>query len=332
MAGITGALESWDNVQGQERWEGLLIGNGMSIGVWPKFGYSSLYDHAKSQLFDPVDRALFDRTPNFERVLADLNTAMRVNKALAIDAPEVLNRYQSIQKALGRAVNEVHPTRSHIPGPVLAALRRELIRYEWIFTTSYDLVLYWAMGFGENYGRFRDYFWRNQRCEFEVEHAEVGSDHLPVYYMHGALHLVVGGTGRTWKLRRTDLTLLDQFGHPIEGDERARPLLVTEGTARDKLRAIEGNRYLSHALARFRECDVPLVVFGSSLSEHDAHLLDAIGEHPDRPIAVSMRRGEEEVLTTKQAEIVGRLSSKKVTFFDSETHPLGRLPQPATAT
>lgn len=323
MTDITGTLESWEDIQEQESWEGLLIGNGMSMGVWPKFGYSSLYDHAKSQLLDPIDQALFEETPNFERVLADLNTGMRVNQKLGVEAPELLDRYQSIQRALGRAVNEVHLTRSDVPDLTLETIRDELSCYEWIFTTSYDLLLYWSMGYGESFGRFRDYFWRNQRLEFLVEHAEVSSDDLPVYYLHGALHLVVGGTGRTWKLRRTGLTLLDQFGQPIEGDEQARPLLVTEGSAQDKLRAIEGNRYLSHALARLRECDVPLVVFGSALSEQDAHLLDAIGEHPERPVAISMIPDSKGALMAKQAAIVGRLTSEDITFFDSETHPLG---------
>jgi len=43
----------------------------------------------------------------------------------------------------------------------------------------------------------------------------------------------------TWKLRKTYLqTLLDQFGQSIDGNPEARPLLVTEGSAAEKLRAI----------------------------------------------------------------------------------------------
>jgi len=54
------------------------------------------------------------------------------------------------------------------------------------------------------------------------------------------------------------------------GDVRARPLLVTEGSAVDKLAAIEDNVYLSHALGRLRQRDLPLVVFGSSLGSYAA--------------------------------------------------------------
>jgi hypothetical protein len=147
---------------------------------------------------------------------------------------------------------------------------------------------------------------------------------IPIYFLHGALHLVVGGTGVTWKLRRTAIhTLLDQFGQPIAGDERARPLLVTEGSARDKLQAIEANEYLTHALGRLRANRQPLVVFGSSLSEQDRHIADALNEFPERPVAVSMLPGDRRAVATAQLEIYGRLRAETLLFYDATTHPLG---------
>lgn len=58
--------------------------------------------------------------------------------------------------------------------------------------------------------------------------------------------------------------MLDQFGHPVDGDSQARPLLITEGSSQHKLQAIEGNDYLAHALDQLGECGLPLVVFGSA--------------------------------------------------------------------
>lgn len=119
-------------------------------------------------------------------------------------------------------------------------------------------------------------------------------------------------------------TLLDQFGQPIPGDPRARPLLVTEGSARDKLRAIEANDYLSFALGELRREALPLVVFGSSLSPQDQHLVDALNEYPDRPIAVSMLpSGTKRQRAAQQGDLYGRLEAKTLLFFDSTTHPLG---------
>jgi hypothetical protein len=147
---------------------------------------------------------------------------------------------------------------------------------------------------------------------------------VPVYFLHGALHLVVGGSGVTCKLRRNEIqSVLDQFGEPIEGDPQARPLLVSEGTARDKLRAIEGNAYLAKALQALRGLDLPVVVFGSSLGLQDDHLLDALNEHPERPIAVSVLPGSRRHVAARQADVYARLETDELRFFDATSHPLG---------
>jgi len=90
----------------------------------------------------------------------------------------------------------------------------------------------------------------------------------------------------------TDQTILDQFGEPIDGDPHARPLLITEGSSKDKLRAIEDNPYLDYALDQLYACDLPLVAFGSALGVQDTHLVDAINNHPYRPVAVDSRQTE----------------------------------------
>ena len=302
----------------------LLCGNGLSINVWPAFAYGSLFDHARSGGLTGEDLALFAGTENFERVLSDLNTAIRVNEALSLSADRVYERYRSIQRALGHAIREVHLNRSHVPEATLERIRAELLNYEWIFNTSYDLLVYWAMGCGGSFAPFVDHFRWGGRLEFDPDRADVFVEQVPVYFLHGALHLVVGGSGITWKLRREAMqTLLDQFGEPIAGDPQARPLLVTEGTARDKLRAIEGNAYLAHALRTLRGVDLPMVVFGSSLSEQDDHLVDALNEHPARPIAMSLLPAPRRELAARQAEIYARLQADELRFFDASSHPLG---------
>ncbi|MFI4977622.1 MAG: DUF4917 family protein [Solirubrobacterales bacterium] len=246
-----GSLRAWAEIEEDVKGAALLLGNGLSVNVWPHFGYESLFEHARLGGLTSDDLALFDETPNFETVLADLNTAIRVNEAVDIDAAPIYERYRSIQRALGHAIREVHVARSGVPDETLEAIRDELLGYEWIFTTSYDLIIYWAMGCGGVWKPFVDGFKYGDRLEFDPAREVVYDDQLPVYFLHGALHLVVGGSGVTWKLRHGDIqTILDQFGEPIGEDPHARPLLVTEGSARDKLRAVEGNRYLSQAFPR----------------------------------------------------------------------------------
>lgn len=191
-----------------------------------------------------------------------------------------------------------------------------------MFTTAYDLLIYWAMGSG-GFKPFVDQF-GGPNLEFNPHASDVLAGQIPVYFLHGALHLVVGGSGTTWKLRLGMETLLSQFGKPIDQDPYARPLLVTEGTSRDKLTAIESNEYLAHALERLRQTRNPVVVFGSRLSQQDDHLLTALNEHPSRAIAVAMRPGRKRDLAARQADIYGRLLASELRFFDAETRPLGQ--------
>jgi hypothetical protein len=301
-----------------------MLGNGLSINVWEPFGYHRLLDRARHGHLTADDLALFASTTNFERILADISTAIRVCDVVGVDTAPLYARYASIQLALGHAIRQVHPLLSEVPGAVRAAIRDEITKYEWVFTTSYDLLLYWAMGHGGRYMPFKDHFRFGGRCEFDPARADVYEGEIPVYYLHGALHLIVGGSGATWKLKMTSLhTLLDQFGRPIAGDPQVRPLLVTEGSAREKLQAIESNAYLSHALEVLTELDLPLVVFGSSLSAQDQHLVDAISQSPTRPVAISMLKGRKTELLAKQSDIYQRLGVDDVFFFDASTHPLG---------
>jgi len=320
-----GTLASWADVADEAVWEILLLGNGLSINVWPPFGYRSLLDQAAHGYLTDEDKELFADTTNFERVLNDLNTAIRVCDVAGLGTDPLYERYRSIQRALGQAVREVHLSRTQTPDDTLDAIRETMLEFEWIFTTSYDLLAYWAMGRGHrsSFTPFIDLMRYAGRCEFDPFRCGVRVGEIPIYYLHGALHLVVGGTGKTWKRRQTSQTLLDQFGQPIAGDPQARALLVTEGSARHKLQAIESNDYLTHALNVLSALDTPLVVFGSSLGRQDDHLADAISQNPNRPVAVSMVKKPQRELLAEQSDIWRRVQAGTMYFFDAATHPLG---------
>jgi hypothetical protein len=323
-----GRLLSWSEVESLYEWTVLLLGNGLSINVWNKFRYGSLYEEARrlgAGALSTEDRALFEglATENFELVLGDLNTTIAVLDALGQDCTGLLERYQSIQAALGGAIRRVHVPWTQVPASTFAAVWAELHRFEWVFTTSYDLLIYWAMGHDDNYGRLVDVFWTRD-CRFNPNDTDVRATSIPVYFLHGAMHLIAEGRGTTRKLRRTAaLTLLDQFGEPIVDDPRARPLLVTEGSSRHKLQAIEANAYLAHAYERLQSLAFPVVVFGSSLGDQDRHLTEALSANPNRPVAVSMMPGSKQALRARQADVFGRVEAAPILFFDATTHPLG---------
>ncbi len=328
---IDGSLCAWEEVQAEyDEWSSLLLGNGLSRNVSGDFGYPSLFDQARrgngSGCLTKIDRRLFEalETKNFERVLADVAAAIRVAETLDQNAGPYLDRYQSIQRALGLAVKSVHVSQPSIPAATLEGIGRVLQAQEFVFTTSYDLIVYWAMG-AVGYANLCDCFW-GEKHAFDPANSDPTAQRTPVYFLHGALHLVVMGSGVTRKLANTGLqSLLDQFGHPLDGDSRARPLLITEGSSQHKLQAIESNDYLAHALDRLGGCDLPIVVFGSDLGEQDQHLVDALNRNPNRPIAVSIRKkgkGASEIRATKAA-LRSVLDADPLVFFDAGTHPLG---------
>lgn len=79
--------------------------------------------------------------------------------------------------------------------------------------------------------------------------------------------------------------------------------------------------YLRHALQQLRRRDSPLVVFGSRLSAEDQHLVDALNEHPTRPVAVSLYPGAKRDVAAIQRDIYARLEADPLLFFDSTTIP-----------
>ena len=174
---LDGSLHRWDDIAEEYDWRTLFIGNGLSINLWPNFGYRTLVEHAN---LTGTDDRIFqgEDTPNFEVVLADINTAIWIAAVCddanspAIDAMQ--RSFDRIQEALGHAVRAVHPEHADIPHTALVAIREHLLKYDWVFTTSYDLLLYWAMGTGlDAFTPFTDLFVRRHgdRARFDIRRA-----------------------------------------------------------------------------------------------------------------------------------------------------------------
>ena len=324
-----GSLATWQEVAADfgDR-PALLLGNGLSRHVWDSFGYPLLYDKAplgdEPGCLSAADRRLFEvlGTRNFERVLAELAAAIQMAEALNVDAERFHDRYRSIQLALGSAVRRVHAGYHDVPAGALEAIGGVLQEQGVVFTTSYDLIVYWAMR-AVNFKRVCDCFWNE--ATFDPGDSAPTPSQTPVYFLHGGLHLVAMDSGLTRKSVASGQSLLVQFERLLRGDEDGLPLLVTEGAARHKVQAIEENDYLAHAFHLLGKCGRPLVVFGSRLGEGDQHLVEALNRNRDRPVAVSIHaegRDESDISAVKGA-LRGHLKSSRLLFFDAATHPLG---------
>lgn len=324
---IDARLEDWRDVREQCQWTGLLVGNGASCNVWPGFRYRSLLEEAQAlgdeRQLTREDLAIFSalRTTNFEMVLASLQTAACVVRALGQDTEAIRRRYQSIQRALAAAVHRMHAPYGRLTDETLWQLQEAVSPYERVYSTNYDLLLYWAI-MHDNRAVLRDYLWSGGATYFDIAQTKLYPGPGAILYLHGGLHLVRMPSGATKKPTKERGTLREQFGSSIE--DGCTPLVVTEGTADDKLASIRRSDYLSFAYEQLAQHQGPLVIFGHRLSGADEHIARAIRESEGAwPIAVSLRKADDLTIIERKVEQHKRLGREHLIFFDAATHPLG---------
>lgn len=321
-AAITPELVLWQELH-EQGWNGILIGNGASRAVWQRFAYGSLLEKAKSnEIEHPLtvaDLRLFDglATENFERVMAALATAILVNRSYEVDAQLLRTKYDDIRNALVEAVHAVHVPWALVSPEVRIGIRTELLKYNVVYSTNYDLLVYWAVMEGGAVG-FKDYFWNAGM--FSLDNTDVWDKSTVVLYLHGGLHLSKLTTGQTMKRVAGFVNLLDSFGMDQEG---ATPLFVSEGNSEDKRRSIYNSDYLAFAYNEFVHNKGPLVIFGHSLGAGDGHLISAIRQQSTKRIAISIMPGDEHQIVDAKAHYRHYLPEFELLFFDARTHPLG---------
>jgi len=320
-------LPSWAEVKGQFRdGSGILIGNGASQAVWEKFAYQSLYDQAQSGVDHPLsseDKKIFKslQTKNFELVLGALSTTSTITKILHKDETFIRERYKNIQRALVEAVHSVHVRWDKVPQETLLQIRSAILDFESVFSTNYDLLLYWAVMAGNASGEFKDYLW-GENQEFDLTDTQISGSVTRVLYLHGGLHLYRLPSGATIKRTAEPAkSLLDSFGVPFR--DNATPLFITEGTSEDKLASIRRSDYLSFAYSCFSRREGPMVVFGHSLSDTDSHLVRAMKQWGSFNVAISLRQDDSMKIVQRKATLRNLLPNIKLLFFDAATHPLG---------
>lgn len=316
---INGKLEDWSSVEADGPWPALLLGNGSSIAVWRDFGYDRLFDEAA---LTSADKQLFRAlgpTTNFELVLAALRVSRLVCQQLAHADDEVQQRYDSIRDALIAAVNDLHVPWSTAQ-PDFTTIGEALLEHDAVYSTNYDLLAYWGLMSLERPRDWGDAFW-NDGLVFDDVNVVPKWTMTMIHYLHGALHIYRTRSGTTVKRRApVGRTLLDLLGTQFRGSDL--PLFVSEGSSDDKMRVIRSSDYLSFAYGALEDEDRPLVVFGNSLSDQDAHLVRAINRWPKRRMAIALRPNRTLRVIADKTRLQQVLSGP-LRFFDSETHPLG---------
>lgn len=232
---------------------------------------------------------------------------------------DVRDRYLSVRSALFEAVRRVHVPWDLLPETTFTKIGRELRRYDIIFSTNYDLLVYWSIMFAAA-ANIRDYFW-NPDLSFDPTNTEVRGSVSTILYLHGGIHLYVDTrTGETIKRSRPSDNLLNF----ADLSRRTRkPLFVSEGRSRDKMRSIRRSDYLSFGYQSLADYEGPLAIFGHSLSDADEHIARAIRSRVNRRVAVGLMPGSALKIIGNKTRIDQMLDGQRVAYFDSTTHPLG---------
>lgn len=286
----------------------LLLGNGFSIERDEAFRYETLWDHADAVAALPAKvKTLAARqgTRNFEDMLASLDflRAGALEYGVAADDPllrAIEHDTQQVRRALVHAISKVHlETPADLTDHEIASCAFFLGVFDEVFTTNYDLLLYWIsnkhhkmLATGEKgalIAKFKDGFCieGDDRNALSFAQGVLAKAVNGMYFLHGALHLFESG-GETWKRRVKTVNFLGHkltFEHLRDSIVKAvaegqLPLIVTEGDSAKKLDRIRANPYLSFCYERLRQLEGDLVTFGFSFSPQDAHILQAIAENP----------------------------------------------------
>ena len=156
---------------------------GLINNIWERFGYASLFDTANSEevghRLTEADVNLFERLANhnFEVVLSALSVSATIVDALNYKADFLIERSDSIRRALIAAVHHVHLPWVSFTEASKAGIANAFAEYEFVYATNYDLLAYWAVMHSPR--RFKDFFWGE---EFDVTNTKIWGKCTKVLY------------------------------------------------------------------------------------------------------------------------------------------------------
>ena len=291
-------IERWHHIKDRfESDSALLLGNGASIAVNNTFSYRSLKDYAfRNGLLLPDIQQLFNffQTDDFELILRMVWHAFNVNKALNIKDYRTSKAYFNVRGALIQTIQAIHPEYQKISNQ-LPNIYNFLKGFETVVSLNYDLIVYWAMMYGNGlnvghvlkdgflYGGF-DENWSRLRNSYGAGN----QSSTLVFYPHGNLILVRDMVEAESKIAVGSGDLLNSVLNTWLSENYV-PLFVSEGTSEQKVKTIRNSNYLSTV---YREVlpTLPskLVIYGWGFGEHDLHILRQIKLANVKTVAISL--------------------------------------------
>lgn len=318
----------WDAIS-QNYGNTILLGNGASMAVSPRFSYPSLLQRAADRGLLPRDaQQLFQffGTQDFELILRVVWQAYNVNRSLGIHDQRTHVAYANVRDCLIQTVRDIHPE-YHTVSDFLPNIYGFLRGFQTVISLNYDLVVYWTMTYGlgvPDRHTFKDCFvggtfsddWQRFREPIYGDNSTT-----LVMHPHGHLALCRNRIEQESKIHARDSAgLLETILWHWQG-EQVVPLFVSEGTWQQKVASIQNSYYLSTVYREvLTEPKDNLVIYGWGFGEQDLHLLQRMQGAGLRRVAVSVRRDDQVYCNRVFQTIQGILGWQiQVEFFDRES-------------
>ena len=286
-----------DHFQQEHRKMNLLLGNGFSIAYDKDiFSYNALSRYIMDS-DDEVIKRVFGvyNTQNFETIMQQLRNMVDVLKIL--DAPQALcNKVagvsQELKAKLIDAISAMHPEQVFRVDEAKSKhcaefLKPYIVNGGHIFSTDYDLLLYWVLlrnevkDFVDGFGREAENLDDGEYVEEDdIQWSELiwgkykGTQN--VHYLHGALPLFDEGCDIVKVEYDGENYLLDVIKKKI--DDGSYPVFVAAGTSDEKMNPIKHNPYLNYCYDSLCKINGSLIALGFSFGDNDTHIIDAINE------------------------------------------------------
>ena len=343
-------IYEWSEIK-DEFTDSLLVGNGGSMALSNNFVYKSLYEKAtEKENLDQATQHVFSKFYNdshdFERVLYRLWQANYINDLFSVSDEEkqkIKDGYNLIQKALLKAVKDIHPDHRELKGQ-LFLVGKYLSHFKTVFSLNYDLIMYWSMlEYNDQYKNvLKDGFitsdlliynskvFAKNRIEILKKPYTGNNSATLVFYPHGnlILHRTKSREGKIQGHKASYTSILETIADFWE-ENNSLPLFVSEGTYQEKLEVISSSNYLSYVIHE----ELPnggdsLVIYGWGIGKQDTHILEQIARGTYQQIAVSVYKGnkEDEQINREVEEIVQRIISTaknidedNIKFFDAQS-------------
>ncbi|MDV3351437.1 DUF4917 family protein [Leptothoe sp. LEGE 181152] len=273
----------------KERKFHLLLGNGFSMAYnYEIFSYNALYKFIESLNDQELSTILnVIKTKNFEVIMQQLDSFSALIQAFDKNS-ELKSKIDSastkLKAKLLDAVKALHPEHVFtIPEEKSKAcsefLKIFLDTNGKLFSTNYDLLLYWVLMRNDIVEHVDGFGRENENPDApDPEWSELRwgkyRENQNTFYVHGALPLFDTGIDVVKEVYTQQNYLLQNISDRMEKGEY--PIFVTAGNGDEKLAHIMHNHYLSYCYDNLCTIDGSLVSFGFNFGPYDEHIIDAI--------------------------------------------------------